>query len=364
MSLPPREERTRWGLLVGLAVSSLHRTARTQPLHGWSVTLLSTAASIRGRHPKTAGSSERAREKEGERRGERERERGKGLGRPGFKPGSCEGDIAHVVTGTRSHLVAFTRHRQSRTDTKDARHVCQTVSGATRWEGDIGHVAFKKATYTMLPSIKPEGDSGYVAFKKATYPMSQSQAEPDIDAIGTTSRQSPCRDPEDGAKGPRGPGCYRYSQSCQEKEETFILCQHPFLTIISSSLLTHLQKSKIYEGTEFKTEEQWASVKGNKPQYSKYLTAQIRVAKNFQLYSDFFYLNKLPEIQFSQFHDSIVLLRSEQPLNLPLTVDFANLKPDSSVLLPKLHSVVFDSDAGSHAFDMFAKQMGRMSAKQ
>ncbi|MQL91729.1 hypothetical protein Taro_024355 [Colocasia esculenta] len=58
------------------------------------------------------------------------------------------------------------------------------------------------------------------------------------------------------------------------------------------------------------------------------------------------------------------MLRSEHPLNLPLKVDFSNLKVDSPVLLPKLHSLVFDSDAGSHAFDMFAKQMGRMSAKQ
>ncbi|MQL73547.1 hypothetical protein Taro_005914 [Colocasia esculenta] len=58
----------------------------------------------------------------------------------------------------------------------------------------------------MAPSIKPEGDSGYVVFKKATYPLSQSQTEPELDAIGTMSRQSPCRDPEDGAKGPRGPG--------------------------------------------------------------------------------------------------------------------------------------------------------------
>ncbi|MQL77662.1 hypothetical protein Taro_010076 [Colocasia esculenta] len=59
MSLPPREERTRWGLLVGLAVSSSHHMARTRPLHERSVTLLSTAASTRGRHPKTTGSSER-----------------------------------------------------------------------------------------------------------------------------------------------------------------------------------------------------------------------------------------------------------------------------------------------------------------
>ncbi|MQM14184.1 hypothetical protein Taro_047114 [Colocasia esculenta] len=162
--------------------------------------------------------------------------------------------------------------------------------------------------------------------------------------------------------------------------------------VLPLSQLSHFQKSKIYEGTEFKTEAQWANVMGNKPQYSKYLTAyaetlthrdhpltlsewfllrhktswgkfilkEIRIAKNFQLYSDFCYLNKLPEVQFYQFHSAIVMLRSEHPINLPLTVDFANLKVDSPILLPKLHSLVFDSDAGSHAFDMFAKQMGRI----
>ncbi|MQM23451.1 hypothetical protein Taro_056515 [Colocasia esculenta] len=142
---------------------------------------------------------------------------------PSIKP---EGDSGYVVfkkatypllqptDSGDNHLVTFTRHRQSRTDTKDTCHVCQAASGATRWEGNIGHVAFKKATYPMAPSIKPEGDSGYVVFKKATYPLSQSQAEPNIDAIGTTSRQSPCRDPEDGAKGPRGPGCYRMISKC------------------------------------------------------------------------------------------------------------------------------------------------------
>ncbi|MQL75647.1 hypothetical protein Taro_008010 [Colocasia esculenta] len=68
----------------------------------------------------------------------------------------------------------------------------------------------REATYPMAPSIKPEGDSGYVVFKKATYPLSQSQTELEHDAIGTTSRQSPCSDPEDGAKGPRGPRCYNH----------------------------------------------------------------------------------------------------------------------------------------------------------
>ncbi|MQL90200.1 hypothetical protein Taro_022779 [Colocasia esculenta] len=101
-----------------------------------------------------------------------------------------------------------------------------------------------------------------------------------------------------------------------------------------------------------------------KNSWGPFILKEIRIAKNFQLYSDFCYLNKLPEVQFYQFHSAIVMLRSEQPINLPLSVDFVVLKVDSPVLLPKLHSLVFDSDAGSHAFDMFAKQMGRMSAKQ
>ncbi|MQL76863.1 hypothetical protein Taro_009265 [Colocasia esculenta] len=102
----------------------------------------------------------------------------------------------------------------------------------------------------------------------------------------------------------------------------------------------------------------------HKTSWGPFILKEIRIAKNFQLYSDFCYLNKLPEVQFYQFHSAIVMLRSEHPINLPLQVDFAHLQVDSPVLLPKLHSLVFDSDAGSHAFDMFAKQMGRMSAKQ
>ncbi|MQL83074.1 hypothetical protein Taro_015558 [Colocasia esculenta] len=157
--------------------------------------------------------------------------------------------------------------------------------------------------------------------------------------------------------------------------------------VLPFTQLSHPQKSKIFEATEFKTEDQWANVKGNKAQFSKYLTAraeslthrahpltlsewfiiqhknswgpfilkEIRIAKNFQLYNDFCYLNKLPEVQFYQFHSALVMLRSERPVNLPLTVDFANLKVDSPVLLPKLHSLVFDSDAGSHALDMCNK---------
>ncbi|MQL75631.1 hypothetical protein Taro_007998, partial [Colocasia esculenta] len=114
-----------------------------------------------------------------------------------------EGDIGIQKSEGDSRLVAFTRHRQSRTDTKDACHVYQTASGATRWEGDIGYVAFKKATHPLSQSIKPEGDIG--RRHRVCRNMKQNQT---LLTIRTTSRQSPCRDPEDGAKGPRGPGCY------------------------------------------------------------------------------------------------------------------------------------------------------------
>ncbi|MQL68555.1 hypothetical protein Taro_000795 [Colocasia esculenta] len=200
-SLPPREERTRLGLLVGLVVSSSRRTARTRPLHEQSDTLLSTAASTRGRHPKNAGTP-RGRERE---RGKGEaRERGEGLGCPGFKPAvlrrrhtpvspsfnqkatvgmsssrrqhtprrktTDNGQISEFEKSEGdSHLVAFTRHRQSHTDTKDVCHVCPTASGATQWEGDTDHVAFQKATY----------------------PMSQSQIEPDTDACHHTTTTTP-----------------------------------------------------------------------------------------------------------------------------------------------------------------------------
>ncbi|MQL76152.1 hypothetical protein Taro_008527 [Colocasia esculenta] len=61
---------------------------------------------------------------------------------------------------------------------------------------------------------------------------------------------------------------------------------------------SHPQKSKIYEGTEFKTEAHWASVKGNKPQYSKYLTARqkplpIEITHSLFLSGSFFGIRPL-----------------------------------------------------------------------
>ncbi|MQL97227.1 hypothetical protein Taro_029919 [Colocasia esculenta] len=72
----------------------------------------------------------------------------------------------------------------------------------------------------------------------------------------------------------------------------------------------------------------------------------------------------LPEVQFGQFHGALATLRSEGPINCPFIVDFTNLKMPEVVFLPKLHSLVLDSSVGSHAFERFARVMGRISAQK
>ncbi|MQM12040.1 hypothetical protein Taro_044951 [Colocasia esculenta] len=159
----------------------------------------------------------------------------------------------------------------------------------------------------------------------------------------------------------------------------------------------HLSKAdqhKIFQLAECKTEDQW--VKGHKTLYSKYLLArsdstsrqdhpltlsewftihhqalwgpfilkEIRITRCFQLYNDFQYLHKLPEVQFGQFHGALAILRTESPINCPFLVDFTTLQIPEVVFLPKLHSLVLDSSIGSHAFERFARVMGRILAKQ
>ncbi|MQM15167.1 hypothetical protein Taro_048107 [Colocasia esculenta] len=67
---------------------------------------------------------------------------------------------------------------------------------------------------------------------------------------------------------------------------------------------------------------------------------------------------------FGQFHGALAILRIGHPVNCSFTVDFTILKMLDIVFLPKLHSLVLDSSAGSHAFERFARVMGRLSAQQ
>ncbi|MQM07217.1 hypothetical protein Taro_040057 [Colocasia esculenta] len=124
----------------------------------------------------------------------------------------------------------------------------------------------------------------------------------------------------------------------------------PFLNLTDHLTIVlpyyHLSKanqSKIFLLAECKSEDQWA--KGYKTLYTKYLQArddsissrdyplslsewfvshhqtvwgqfilkEIRIARHFQLYNDYCYLNKIPEVQFGQFHDALALLRTEHP---------------------------------------------------
>ncbi|MQL85118.1 hypothetical protein Taro_017637 [Colocasia esculenta] len=148
--------------------------------------------------------------------------------------------------------------------------------------------------------------------------------------------------------------------------------------------LSKVDQLKIFQLAECKTEAQWA--KGHKSLYSKYLLArsdstsrqdhpltlfewfvfhhqalwgpfilkEIRITKYFQLFNDFCYLRKQPEVQFGQFHGALATLRSEGPINCPFIVDFTTLKMPEVVFLLKLRSLVLDSSVGSHAFERFA----------
>ncbi|MQM14414.1 hypothetical protein Taro_047345 [Colocasia esculenta] len=119
MSLPPREERTRWGLLVGRNVSSSHRMARTRPLHERSDTLLSIAASTRGRHPKTAGTPRGRERKRG--KGEAQK-RGKGLGRRGLKARGAEKKATVGMSPSRRRHTPCHNPKQNQTSTRSEPH--------------------------------------------------------------------------------------------------------------------------------------------------------------------------------------------------------------------------------------------------
>ncbi|MQM20637.1 hypothetical protein Taro_053661 [Colocasia esculenta] len=145
---------------------------------------------------------------------------------------------------------------------------------------------------------------------------------------------------------------------------------------------------------ECKSKDQWA--KGHKALYRKFILAksdrfpprdspltlsewffihhkstwapliqkEVKLIRYFQLFNDYRYVHKLPEVQLGQFQGAIASLKIENPVNCSFKVDFATLQILDSVFLPKLHSLVMDSSVGSVIFERFARVMGRISAQQ
>ncbi|MQM08308.1 hypothetical protein Taro_041164 [Colocasia esculenta] len=102
----------------------------------------------------------------------------------------------------------------------------------------------------------------------------------------------------------------------------------------------------------------WA--KGHKALYNKFLLMKseqfppLKLIRYFQLFNDYRYLHKLPEVQLGQFQGAIASLKIENPVNCSFKVDLATLQIPDTVFFPKLHSLVMDSSVGPVIFERFA----------
>ncbi|MQL96327.1 hypothetical protein Taro_029003 [Colocasia esculenta] len=151
-----------------------------------------------------------------------------------------------------------------------------------------------------------------------------------------------------------------------------------------------VEKAKILSSAESKTEDQWA--RANKVVYRKFEVArantfppsdhpltlsewfvcqhrstwgpfiqkEIKLVRQFQMYQDYCFVNRLPEVQLGLFRATIAQLRTENPVNTPLQVDFATLKMPEVAFLPKLHFLLMDFDVGPIIFERFSRVMARI----
>ncbi|MQM04098.1 hypothetical protein Taro_036892 [Colocasia esculenta] len=155
--------------------------------------------------------------------------------------------------------------------------------------------------------------------------------------------------------------------------------------LIYEEYLQKAQQSKIFSMTEAKTEEQWA--RSNKDMYSQFRQVQaaryppreaplpifewfqihhknlfgpfiqkeIKFIRQYQMYSNYCYVNRLPESQLGQFRTAIRALSSSTAHTESLQVDFATLViPDVVFLLP-LHALIMDSSVGTLIFERAAR---------
>ncbi|MQL71932.1 hypothetical protein Taro_004266 [Colocasia esculenta] len=179
------------------------------------------------------------------------------------------------------------------------------------------------------------------------------------------------------------------------------LVNFPFLNlsdhlnvILPYTPLTKTEKSKILSIAHSKTEEQWA--RGHIELYKKFVLAksarfplrdhsltlsewfqihhkncwapfiqkEIKMARHFQLFNNYRYVHRLPEVQFSQFKQAINALGSADAHTEAIQVDFATLQVPEEILLPPIHSLVIDSSVGSIIFECFSRVMGRIKVQK
>ncbi|MQL72075.1 hypothetical protein Taro_004406, partial [Colocasia esculenta] len=161
-------------------------------------------------------------------------------------------------------------------------------------------------------------------------------------------------------------------------------------TIFPYTHLSKAQQSKKISMTEAKSEEQWA--RSNKDLYSQFCRVQaaryplreaplplsewfqihhkhlfgpfiqkeIKFIRQYQMYSNYCYVNRLPESQLGQFREAIRALSSCTAPSYSLRVDFATLVIPDVVFLPPLHALIMDSSVGTLIFERAAMVMARL----
>ncbi|MQL83677.1 hypothetical protein Taro_016156 [Colocasia esculenta] len=183
---------------------------------------------------------------------------------------------------------------------------------------------------------------------------------------------------------------------------TPLLLHHPFFILIllrpsspssQKELKLMVVKAKIFSSAQSLSEEEWA--RSNKVLYNKFLSArsevfppkdhsltlsewfllhhnnswapfiqkEIKMIKQFNMFNDYRYLHRLPEVQLSQFRQAIRNLRAELG-TAAIQVDFATLQLPEATYLPPLHSLLMDTPVGSVIFDRFARVMGRIKVQK
>ncbi|MQL89558.1 hypothetical protein Taro_022126 [Colocasia esculenta] len=150
------------------------------------------------------------------------------------------------------------------------------------------------------------------------------------------------------------------------------------------------EQAKILSTAESKTKDQWA--RANKLLYIKievarfnifplsdhlltlsewfvcqhrdswgpFIQKEIKFIRQFQMYQDYCFVNCLPEVQLGQFRAAIAQLRTENPINTPLQVDFATLRMPKIAFLLKLHFLFMEFEVGPIIFEKFARVMARI----
>ncbi|MQL94590.1 hypothetical protein Taro_027248 [Colocasia esculenta] len=161
-------------------------------------------------------------------------------------------------------------------------------------------------------------------------------------------------------------------------------------TIFPYTHLSKVQQSKFFSMTEAKTEEQWA--RSNKDLYSQFCRVQaarypprkaplplsewfqihhkhlfgpfiqkeIKFIRQYQMYSNYCYVNRLPESQLGQFQEAIRALSSCTAPSDSLRVDFSTLVIHDVVFLPPLHALIMDSSVETLIFERAARVMAKL----